>query len=215
MGLLIGEFVTNAVKYAYPNGDGVIEVSAREIDGHHRVEVSDQGIGLPDGFDTDQPHTSLGFKAIAGMVRQLQGYLTVTSNNPMGAHFLLNLPIFPRIKWLPCFASASDDPSGTRRGVARNQWAVIPLIPRTCLKGKEVITIPGEVEPPKQITKAEREARKAFRQIDAVKAMTEHEIAQKAFSNNRERLRAERLARETAGPLATTTKAKRKTKKNV
>jgi hypothetical protein len=29
--------------------------------------------------------------------------------------------------------------------------------------------------------------------------MTEHEIAQKAFSNNRERLKAERLAREAAG----------------
>jgi hypothetical protein len=35
--------------------------------------------------------------------------------------------------------------------------------------------------PPKPITKAEREARKAFRQLDAEKAMTEHEIAQKAF----------------------------------
>jgi hypothetical protein len=43
-----------------------------------------------------------------------------------------------------------------------------------------------------------RAARKAFRQVDAVKAMTEHEIAQKAFSNNRERLKAERLAREAA-----------------
>jgi len=29
--------------------------------------------------------------------------------------------------------------------------------------------------------------------------MTEHEIAQKAFSSNRERLKAERLAREAAG----------------
>jgi hypothetical protein len=43
-----------------------------------------------------------------------------------------------------------------------------------------------------------RDARKAFRQVDAEKAMTEHEIAQKAFSNNRERLKAERLAREAA-----------------
>ena len=49
-------------------------------------------------------------------------------------------------------------------------------------------------------TKAERDARKAFRQVDAKKAMTEHEIAQKAFSNNRERLKAERLVREAAGP---------------
>ena len=61
---------------------------------------------------------------------------------------------------------------------------------------------PGQFEPPKLITKAEREAQKAFRKDDAKKAMTEHEIAQKAFSTNRERLKAERLAREAVtGPM--------------
>jgi DDE superfamily endonuclease len=63
-------------------------------------------------------------------------------------------------------------------------------------EAEEMTKTPGEVEAPKPITAAEREARKAFRQVDAEKAMTEHEIAQKAFSNNRERLKAERLARE-------------------
>jgi hypothetical protein len=69
----------------------------------------------------------------------------------------------------------------------------------------------SEAHPPKQITKAEREAQKAFRQVDAKKAMTEHDIAQKAFSNNRERLKAERLAREAAEPPPQKTEA-RKTK---
>jgi hypothetical protein len=41
--------------------------------------------------------------------------------------------------------------------------------------------------------------------------MSEHEIAQKAFSKNRERLKAERLAREAAA--APPTKAKTKAKK--
>jgi hypothetical protein len=50
----------------------------------------------------------------------------------------------------------------------------------------------------KVMTPAERQAHKAFRQVDAEKAMTEHEIVQKAFSNNRERLKTERLAREAA-----------------
>jgi hypothetical protein len=49
----------------------------------------------------------------------------------------------------------------------------------------------------KVITPAEREARKAFKEVDAAKAMTEHERAQKAFHENRERLKALRLARET------------------
>jgi hypothetical protein len=48
----------------------------------------------------------------------------------------------------------------------------------------------------KAITRAEREARKVFREAEASKAMTEHERAQKAFYENRERLKALRLARE-------------------
>jgi hypothetical protein len=43
---------------------------------------------------------------------------------------------------------------------------------------------------PKQITRAEREARRAFRQVDDATAMSEYEIAQTAFSKNRERLEA-------------------------
>jgi DNA-directed RNA polymerase alpha subunit len=73
---------------------------------------------------------------------------------------------------------------------------------RWATEGEEMTKTPGEFEPPKPITKAEREGRKAFRQVDAEKAMTEHEIAQRAFYSNRERLKAERLARETAvGPM--------------
>ena len=56
-------------------------------------------------------------------------------------------------------------------------------------------------------TKAERDARKAFRQVGAEKPMTEHEIEQKAFSNNRERLKAERLAREASAPPSPKSKA--------
>jgi two-component system, sensor histidine kinase PdtaS len=95
LGLLINELVTNAIKYAYPDGGGEIKVSAREFDGHLEVEVSDKGVGLPDGFDLDKPSASLGFKVIAGMVRQLQGHLTFASNDPKGTRFVLALPILP------------------------------------------------------------------------------------------------------------------------
>ena len=56
-------------------------------------------------------------------------------------------------------------------------------------------------------TPAEREARKAFKQVEAAKAMTDHERAQKTFNDNRERLKAERLAREAAELKAKGTKA--------
>jgi two-component system, sensor histidine kinase PdtaS len=96
LGLLINELVTNAVKYAYPEGSGEIEVSAREVDGHLHVEVSDHGAGLPEGFDIDQSRTSLGFKVVTGMVKQLQGNLTLAKDRK-GACFLLDLPILSRL----------------------------------------------------------------------------------------------------------------------
>jgi hypothetical protein len=78
-------------------------------------------------------------------------------------------------------------------------------------QGEEMTKTPGKFEPSKPITKAERHAHKAFRKVDAEKAMTEHEIAQKAFHANRERLKAERLTREAAGtPVAAAKKAKTK-----
>ncbi len=50
----------------------------------------------------------------------------------------------------------------------------------------------------KPLTPEQRQARDAARRIEAEKAMRDHEEAQKAFYANRERLRAERLAREAA-----------------
>lgn len=68
-------------------------------------------------------------------------------------------------------------------------------------------------QPSKQISSAEREARKAFREVGAKTIVSDHEIAQTAFSQNRERLKAERLAREAAAPPSATARPRSKTKK--
>lgn len=57
----------------------------------------------------------------------------------------------------------------------------------------------SERRPP---TAAEREAHKVFRKTEVKEALSEHERAQQAFHANRERLKAERLAREAANPAA-------------
>jgi hypothetical protein len=46
------------------------------------------------------------------------------------------------------------------------------------------------------VTSAEREANKVFKKPEAHEAITEDEKARRAFQENRERLKAERLARE-------------------
>ncbi len=55
-------------------------------------------------------------------------------------------------------------------------------------------------------------AKKLFQQQDAAKAMSEYAIEQKRFADNRERLKAERLAREAAA-LANKDTAALKSKK--
>ena len=62
-----------------------------------------------------------------------------------------------------------------------------------------------EARPPKILTSEERKARDAQRRADAEQAMREHEAAQKAFYDNRERLKALRLAREAASGAAAST----------
>jgi hypothetical protein len=51
---------------------------------------------------------------------------------------------------------------------------------------------------PKTLTPAEREARRIFAGQEAQKALSEYEAAKLTFNANRERLKAERLAREAA-----------------
>lgn len=50
----------------------------------------------------------------------------------------------------------------------------------------------------KATTAATREAEKAFKKVETKTAIGEHEKAQKSFDENRERLKAERIAREAA-----------------
>ncbi|MEH6952983.1 histidine kinase dimerization/phosphoacceptor domain -containing protein (plasmid) [Nitrobacter sp. NHB1] len=93
LGLLINELVTNAAKHAYPGGSGAIQVSGerRGVDLH--VVVSDQGIGLPQDFDIDQPRASLGFKVIKSLLAQLEGRMSINLEWPEGAAIEFDVPI--------------------------------------------------------------------------------------------------------------------------
>ncbi len=93
LGLLINELVTNAVKHAYPDGPGEIEVSGERRGDELHVEVSDRGVGLPKDFDIDQPRASLGFKVIKSLLAQLQGRIAVISNTPEGVTVQLDVPL--------------------------------------------------------------------------------------------------------------------------
>ncbi|WP_018045827.1 histidine kinase dimerization/phosphoacceptor domain -containing protein [Methylobacterium sp. 88A] len=92
LGLFVNELVTNAIKYAYPDGEGEIRVTARpHEEGGLVIGVADDGAGLPDGFDPTQARsTSLGMRIINNLGRQLGGPLTVAPD-VKGAHFSLRM----------------------------------------------------------------------------------------------------------------------------
>ncbi|WP_267356743.1 MULTISPECIES: histidine kinase dimerization/phosphoacceptor domain -containing protein [unclassified Methylobacterium] len=98
IGLLVNELVTNALKYAYPLGThpegGEIRVRAEPRPDMLVVEVADDGVGLPPGFEVGRASKSLGMRVVGSLTRQLGGQLT-TPTTPRGACFRLEVPLTP------------------------------------------------------------------------------------------------------------------------
>ncbi|GBD48372.1 sensor histidine kinase [Methylopila sp. Yamaguchi] len=92
LALLVNELVTNAFKYACPTGTEEVRIAVKPSSaGLLRLEVQDQGPGLPFAFDA-QTSASLGMKLIASLSKQLGGRPEWRSSDA-GAHFALDFPI--------------------------------------------------------------------------------------------------------------------------
>jgi two-component sensor histidine kinase len=76
VGLIINEAVTNAIKYAFPNGSaGTISISLNQAaEGKVSLIVRDDGIGFPDQSDQLQTPT-FGVKLMKGLTEDLDGIL--------------------------------------------------------------------------------------------------------------------------------------------
>ena len=78
IGLIIGELVTNAVKYSHPTGvTGKIAVGCRVAGGDIVVEVVDDGVGLPEGFDPEQDG-GLGMRLVRSLADQMKAKVRFT-----------------------------------------------------------------------------------------------------------------------------------------
>ncbi|MEQ8995883.1 MAG: two-component regulator propeller domain-containing protein [Coleofasciculus sp. B1-GNL1-01] len=77
-GLLLNELLSNALKYAFPESrPGVITIKlTSECDRRLTLTVQDNGIGLPKGFEPENPKT-LGFQLIQALTEQLEGELDI------------------------------------------------------------------------------------------------------------------------------------------
>ena len=73
IGLILTELITNAIKYAFPEGGpGTITVALKRTGTGARLEVGDDGVGLPEGFELFK-NAGMGFNLVQGLTAQIEG----------------------------------------------------------------------------------------------------------------------------------------------
>lgn len=92
IGLIVCEMVTNAIKYSHPTHiAGEVRVTCdRKPDGSLLVEVRDDGVGLPEGFNpaVDGGH---GIRLVRGLAEQLTATYGFDDDG-LGLAFRLHIP---------------------------------------------------------------------------------------------------------------------------
>lgn len=80
IGLIINEAVTNAIKYAFPQGKGVIEIGLHRIDSKtFMLFIQDEGTGLPADFNF-RDRSSLGLMLMDGLSTDIDGTFDIFNN---------------------------------------------------------------------------------------------------------------------------------------
>ena len=76
IGIIVNELVTNAAKHAFPDGRGTVSVRASKAADGLRIEVSDDGRGMPKGAER---RGGLGTRLVAAFVQRVRGRSEVHS----------------------------------------------------------------------------------------------------------------------------------------
>lgn len=91
VGLIINEAVSNALKYAFPaNRSGVIKISLKKENESAILDISDNGAGLPAGFDLEK-NASMGLTLINILAEQIHGRLSITRTGGTGVTITFRL----------------------------------------------------------------------------------------------------------------------------
>jgi len=91
LGVIVSELVTNALKYAYPEGDaGLVHVRLRRDGDGAALAVEDSGVGV--GPDAPSTGSGLGKRIVAAMAQGLGGAVEEQSG-PGGTRVLVRFPL--------------------------------------------------------------------------------------------------------------------------
>lgn len=111
LGLVLNELITNAYKYAFPEGHpGRVEISIENDETATRVIVADNGIGMPKGNESSGPPApntpapsggrqdsgGFGLQLVEGLVAQIGGEISHSpASDTGGTRFVIHLPWRP------------------------------------------------------------------------------------------------------------------------
>lgn len=97
VGLIVNEAITNAIKYAFTRGcNNTINIYMELLpDGKVTLMISDNGIGLPAGFDNNR-NSGLGIKLMQGLTGDLDGEFKIKEEKgtTITVSFFANLPLY-------------------------------------------------------------------------------------------------------------------------
>jgi len=85
--LAVNELIINALRHAFPNGGGAINVNVGRAGGDLRILVADNGPGLPSNHSESRGY---GMKLVRAMVADVGGAMLI--ENASGARFTLTVP---------------------------------------------------------------------------------------------------------------------------
>ncbi|MBV1878989.1 MAG: PAS domain S-box protein [Pseudomonadales bacterium] len=90
-GLIINELISNSLKHAFEGVEtyGLINVNFNLHENYYVLVISDNGIGLPDGFKLDSLN-SMGMEIVSILTQQLDGKLKYISDH--GTRFEISFP---------------------------------------------------------------------------------------------------------------------------
>lgn len=90
IGLIVNEAVSNSFKYAFPDRKGMITIDFSGSETHYCLKITDNGIGLPAGIQTDA-FESLGIQLIGALSDQLSAKLKILRENGLGYELVFRI----------------------------------------------------------------------------------------------------------------------------
>ncbi|MBU2997347.1 hypothetical protein KO500_12945 [Cellulophaga baltica] len=88
LGLVINEIITNSLKYAFPNDEGIISIELKKLNNeNYLLKIGDNGKGIPESISFRTTNT-LGLKLVHKLVLQLQGNIEKDSTKT-GTNYII------------------------------------------------------------------------------------------------------------------------------